>query len=44
MGYEIVDVAAASERGIYVCNVPDYAMQEVAMHQVALIMALCRKL
>lgn len=44
MGYEIVDVEAASARGIYVCNVPDYAMQEVAMHQVALIMALCRKL
>lgn len=44
MGYEIIDVDAASERGIYVCNVPDYAMQEVAMHQVAMIMALCRKL
>ena len=44
MGYEIVDVEACSERGILVCNVPDYAMEEVAMHQVALIMALCRKL
>lgn len=44
MGYEIVDVDACSERGILVCNVPDYAMEEVAAHQVALIMALCRKL
>lgn len=26
MGYEIVDVEACSERGIYVCNIPDYAM------------------
>ena len=44
MGYEIIDVDACSERGILVCNVPDYAMEEVSMHQVALIMALCRKL
>ena len=43
-GYNVVDTAAAAARGIPVCNVPDYAMQEVAMHQVALIMALCRKL
>jgi glycerate dehydrogenase len=28
-GYNIVDVAAASERGIPVCNVPDYATQSV---------------
>ena len=44
MGYEIIDVDACSERGILVCNIPDYAMEEVAMHQIALIMALCRKL
>lgn len=44
MDYEIVDVVVPSGRGIYVCNVLDYAMQEVIMHQVALIMALCRKL
>jgi glycerate dehydrogenase len=29
-GYNIVDVAAARERGIPVCNVPDYASQSVA--------------
>ena len=28
-GYNIVDVAAARERGIPVCNVPDYATQSV---------------
>jgi glycerate dehydrogenase len=28
-GYDIVDVAAARERGIPVCNVPDYATQSV---------------
>ena len=43
MGYEIVDVEAATRRGIYVCNVPDYAMEEVAVHQTALILAALRK-
>lgn len=43
MGYEIIDVDAASERGIYVCNIPDYAMEEVAVHQAALILAALRK-
>lgn len=43
MGYDIIDVEAASARGIYVCNVPDYAMQEVAVHQVALMLAALRK-
>lgn len=43
MGYEIIDVNAASERGIYVCNIPDYAMEEVAVHQAALILAALRK-
>ena len=43
MGYETIDVAAASERGIYVCNVPDYAAEEVAVHQVALLLAVVRK-
>ena len=43
MGYEIVDVEACSERGIYVCNIPDYAMEEVAVHQTALILACLRK-
>ena len=44
MGYEIVDVEACSERGIYVCNIPDYAMEEVAVHQTALILACLRKM
>lgn len=43
MGYDIIDVEAASERGIYVCNIPDYAMEEVAVHQTALILASLRK-
>ena len=43
MGYEIIDLDAATERGIYVCPVPDYAMEEVAVHQTALILAALRK-
>jgi lactate dehydrogenase-like 2-hydroxyacid dehydrogenase len=39
-----VDVAAARERGIAVCNVPDYGTEEVADHAIALAMALCRQI
>lgn len=44
VGFDSVDVAAARERGIAVCNVPDYGTEEVADHAIALIMALCRQL
>lgn len=43
MGYEIIDLEACSEQGIFVCNVPDYAMEEVAVHQAALMLATIRK-
>ncbi|WP_369281813.1 C-terminal binding protein [Oscillibacter sp. GMB15532] len=43
MGYDIIDLEAATERGIYVCNVPDYAMEEVAVYQAALILGTLRK-
>ncbi len=43
-GYDSIDVEAASERGIYVCNVPDYCMHEVADHAIALMLACARKL
>ena len=44
IGYDNVDLAAAKERGIAVCNVPDYGVHEVAEHAVSLALALVRQL
>lgn len=44
VGFDSVDIAAAREHGIAVCNVPDYGTEEVADHAIALAMALCRQL
>jgi D-3-phosphoglycerate dehydrogenase len=44
VGIDMIDLAAASRRGIYVCNVPDYCQEEVSDHACALILALARKL
>lgn len=39
-GYNIVDVQVARERGIIVCNVPEYSTQDVAQAVFALILEL----
>lgn len=44
VGFDSVDIAAARQHGIAVCNVPDYGTEEVADHAIALAMALCRQL
>jgi D-3-phosphoglycerate dehydrogenase len=37
-GYDNVDVTAATERGILVCNTPTYCVDDVADHALALLM------
>lgn len=44
IGVDNVDLKAAAERGIPVCNVPGYSIHEVADHTMALALALARRL
>lgn len=44
VGVDTIDVPEATKHGIQVCNVPDYGMNEVADHALALMMALTRKI
>jgi lactate dehydrogenase-like 2-hydroxyacid dehydrogenase len=37
VGVDGVDTTAASERGAWVCNVPDYGTEEVALHAVGML-------
>jgi D-3-phosphoglycerate dehydrogenase / 2-oxoglutarate reductase len=41
-GLDTIDVAAAQARGVAIVSVPDYAVQEVSDHTIALILSLCR--
>lgn len=43
IGYDSVDVDAATEKGIVVCNIPDYCQQDVATHTMAMLLDLSRK-
>ncbi len=43
VGVDSVDLKAATDLGIIVANVPDYCIEEVASHTVALILTLVRK-
>ncbi|MGH8951372.1 MAG: C-terminal binding protein [Acidimicrobiia bacterium] len=43
IGFDNVDLKAASDAGIVVTNVPDYSVEEVATHALALILASLRK-
>lgn len=43
IGVDNVDLAAARTRGIPVCNVPDYCIDEVADHTLAFILATTRQ-
>lgn len=44
IGYDSIDVEAATQRGIYVCNSPTHCLDEVATHTMALILAMERKI
>ena len=44
IGYDNINVKAATEKNIFVCNIPDYCIDEVATHTAALILALERKI
>lgn len=44
VGVDSVDLAAATELGVAVANVPDYCVDEVSDHALALLLALSRKL
>jgi D-3-phosphoglycerate dehydrogenase / 2-oxoglutarate reductase len=44
IGLDTIDLPAARERKIKVANVPDYCIEEVASHALALFLGLARKL
>ncbi len=44
VGYDMIDVPAATKRGVLVITVPDYCTDEVADHALAMILACARHL
>jgi D-3-phosphoglycerate dehydrogenase len=44
VGFDMIDVAAATTRGIAVANAPTYCTDEVAEHAIALLLAIARRM
>jgi len=44
IGVDTIDVAAATDLGLIVANVPSYCVEEVADHTIALLLACARKI
>jgi D-3-phosphoglycerate dehydrogenase / 2-oxoglutarate reductase len=44
IGYDMIDVDAATERGVAVANTPDYCVDEVVAHSLAMMLWLVRGL
>lgn len=42
VGFDHIDLDAATRRGVWVCNVPDYCVEEMADHTLALLLSLVR--
>src|SRR5262249_14976252 len=42
IGYDHVDIETAAARGVWVCHVPDYCIDEVADHTLALLLGVWR--
>lgn len=43
IGYDSIDLAACTKRGIYACNLPTYCLEDVATHAMALLLDVARK-
>ncbi len=43
-GLDAIDIPAATARGIWVANVPDYSVDEVSTHAITLLLAQARRL
>lgn len=44
VGVDSIDIAAATERGVAVCNVPDYGTEAVSDHAIALALGAAREI
>ncbi len=44
VGYDCIDVDAATDNGVLVVNVPDYCYEEVSNHVIALMLILAKKI
>ncbi|RHW35251.1 C-terminal binding protein [Oceanobacillus profundus] len=44
IGFDNIDVKAASNKGIPVCNIPDYSIPEVATHTIAMLLHFERRI
>lgn len=44
IGVDMVDLQAAGQQGILVCNVPDYCIEEVSTHTITCLLTLNRRL
>ena len=44
VGFDTIDVDAATDNGILVVNIPDFCLEEVSNHAITLLLALAKKL